>query len=70
MKLIKTKIKNCYLIQLDKFKDKRGFFTRAFCKNVFDKENISNNFSKIIFSFSKKKGTIRGLHFQIKPFEK
>ena len=69
MKLIKTKIKNCYLIQLDKFKDKRGFFTRAFCKNVFDKENISNNISQINFSFSKKKGTIRGLHFQIKPFE-
>ena len=38
MKLVKTKIKDCYLIKLDKFNDKRGFFTRAFCKKVFNQK--------------------------------
>ena len=30
MDLIKTKIKDCHLIKLDKFNDDRGFFSRAF----------------------------------------
>jgi dTDP-4-dehydrorhamnose 3,5-epimerase len=69
MNLIKTKIKDCYLIKLDKFNDERGFFSRAFCKKVFVKKKILNNIRQINFSFSKKKGTIRGLHYQKKPFQ-
>ncbi len=69
MKLIKTKIKDCYLIKLDKFKDKRGFFTRAFCRKVFKSNKVSNKITQVNFSFSKKKGTVRGLHFQKKPFQ-
>ena len=69
MELINNKIKDCYLIKLDKFNDDRGFFTRAFCKKNFDKKKILNNIKQINFSFSKKKGTIRGLHYQKKPFQ-
>jgi len=69
MNLIKTKIQDCYLIKLDKFKDDRGFFSRAFCKNIFAKKKILNNIKQINFSFSKKKGTVRGLHLQKKPFQ-
>ena len=69
MKLVKTKIKDCYLIKLDKFNDKRGFFTRAFCKKVFNQNKVSDKIIQINFSFSKKKGTVRGLHFQKKPFQ-
>ena len=69
MKLINTKIKNCYLIKLDKFNDERGFFTRAFCKKIFKKNKILNNISQINFSYSKKKGTVRGLHLQKIPFK-
>ncbi len=69
MKLIKTKIKDCYIIKLNKFNDQRGYFTRAFCKKIFKNKNINNNIFQINFSYSKKKGTLRGLHFQKKPFE-
>ena len=69
MDLIKTDIKDCYLVKLNKFEDERGFFVRAFCKNIFKKKKILNKIKQINFSFSKKKGTIRGLHLQKKPFE-
>ena len=69
MNLIKTKIEDCYLIRLDKFKDDRGFFSRAFCKKIFAKKKILNSIKQINFSFSKKKGTVRGLHLQKKPFQ-
>tara|TARA_B100000686_G_C16759582_1_gene957799 strand:+ start:545 stop:1075 length:531 start_codon:yes stop_codon:yes gene_type:complete len=69
MQLINTKIKNCYLIKLDKFNDERGFFSRAFCKKIFKKKKILNNISQINFSYSKKKGTVRGLHLQKIPFQ-
>ena len=69
MNLIKTNIKDCYIIKLDKFNDDRGFFTRAFCKKIFNKNKILNNISQINFSFSKKRGTIRGLHLQKPPFQ-
>ena len=38
MDLIKTDIKDCYLVKLNKFEDERGFFVRAFCKNIFKKK--------------------------------
>tara|TARA_A100001011_G_C14297263_1_gene839035 strand:+ start:2251 stop:2778 length:528 start_codon:yes stop_codon:yes gene_type:complete len=69
VKLIKTKIKDCYLIKLNKFNDERGYFTRAFCKKIFKDNSIKNNIFQINFSHSKKKGTIRGLHFQKEPFQ-
>ncbi len=69
MKLIKTKIKDCYIIKLNKFNDQRGYFTRAFCKKIFKNNYLNNNIFQINFSYSKKKGTLRGLHYQKKPFE-
>jgi len=69
MHLKKTKIKNCFLIELEKFQDHRGYFARAFCKKHFKQKNILNNLKQINFSFSKKIGTVRGLHFQKKPYE-
>ena len=48
--------------------DERGWFLRSFCKNEF--KNINKNLSwvQLNHSFTKKKGSIRGLHYQNKPF--
>ena len=61
-------IKDSYLIYLEKKIDKRGFFARAYCKEFLEKK-LSKQISQINFSFSKKKGTTRGLHYQSKPFQ-
>ena len=62
--LKKTELEGVYLIKLDKKEDQRGYFQRLFCKKIFNKLNISKKIVQINESFSKKKGTVRGLHFQ------
>ncbi len=66
MKIYKNKIKGSFTIYPDVIKDVRGYFTRIFCsKEIKKKFKIVQSNS----SFSKKKGTMRGLHYQTKPFE-
>ena len=67
MKISKTFIEDLLVIEPQLFKDERGFFCESYNKNNLDK--ISN----IIFlqdNESKSyKGVVRGLHFQLPPFE-
>ena len=46
-------------------KDKRGFFSKLLSKN---KKMLKKNIQEINLSFNKK-GTIRGLHFQIGKYK-
>ena len=64
MKIIKTKIKNLFIIKPKIYLDKRGFFFESYVKNKYYK------FSKKLFcqdnlSLSKK-NVLRGIHFQWK----
>lgn len=60
----KTDLIDSYEIIFEKNEDQRGFFSRIFCKDIMSKYNIEKNISQINNSFSKKKGTLRGFHFQ------
>lgn len=69
MKITETKIIGCYIIQWDKFNDRRGYFQVPFNSEEF-KEKTGTEFNLIQEneSFSKK-NVVRGLHFQKPPFE-
>ena len=56
------------LIKTNKFEDDRGYFSEAFNLREIRKVGINSNFIQDNISFSKNKGTIRGLHFQKEPF--
>jgi dTDP-4-dehydrorhamnose 3,5-epimerase len=58
--MIKTKFKDVKIIKLKKNFDKRGFFSEIF--NLKDKLNFK--IKQINLSYSKKKNTFRGLHYQ------
>ena len=58
-----------FLLKPKKFYDKRGFFSELYNKNSLKKLKIKDIFVQDNYSFSKKKGIIRGLHFQKPPFE-
>ncbi|MDR3112972.1 MAG: dTDP-4-dehydrorhamnose 3,5-epimerase family protein [Endomicrobium sp.] len=64
MKFTSLKIKGSFLIELDKHWDKRGIFTRFFCKEEFSQAGIKFNPVQSNISLNYKKGTLRGLHFQ------
>jgi len=56
------------LIKLKKFKDQRGYFMENYNYKTFKKIGINEIFCQDNESLSKRKGTIRGLHFQKPPF--
>lgn len=68
MKIETTTIPGVLLVEPKFFGDERGWFTETYSQQVlkeagFDKEFVQDN-----HSYSKLKGTIRGLHFQTNPF--
>ena len=63
----KTKINGVYIIKPELKIDERGYFTRIFCKEEFLKIGLDFNIVQINQSLTKKKGTIRGMHFQQEP---
>lgn len=69
MKFTQTKLQGAYIIDLEKKEDNRGFFARIFCMDEFSKEGIDIRVVQGNTSFSKSKGTLRGMHFQTKPYE-
>ena len=64
-----TKLKGAFFVELEKLGDDRGFFSRTWCQQEFRQAGLNSNMAQISISFSKKKGTLRGLHFQLPPFE-
>lgn len=69
MNFIKTKIKGCFEIEPKLIGDERGFFYRSMCANELKKANILKPIVQINTSFSSVKGTLRGMHYQKKPYQ-
>ena len=67
MKFFETTIPGSYVIDLEKIEDSRGFFSRLYCSNEFKRLDLQNNFKQVNNSYSEYEGTLRGIHFQIKP---
>lgn len=67
MEFQKTKIEGVWIIDTNPFRDERGFFTRVFCVDEFAQNGIKFNIVQVNRSFTKEKGAIRGLHFQLPP---
>lgn len=69
MKFIETPLKGAFIIDLDPVEDERGFFARAGCRREFEAHGLTFQFVQCNISFNRKKGTLRGMHYQIKPHE-
>ena len=61
------KLINFKLIVNKKHKDNRGDFHRFFCEDVSKALNLNSKISQVSISNNLKKGTIRGLHYQLSP---
>ena len=67
MNFIEGKLKGIYIVELKPIIDTRGFFMRTYDKKIFNENNIDRQWLQENHSRSEKKGTIRGLHFQMPP---
>jgi dTDP-4-dehydrorhamnose 3,5-epimerase len=63
-----TKLKGAYTIEIEKKEDERGFFARIWDKDELKSHGLNNNLVQASISFSKIKGTLRGLHYQKHPY--
>lgn len=64
-----TRLKGAYIIELEPLEDERGFFARSFCRQEFEKYALKTCIVQCNVSFNKKKGTLRGMHYQVPPHE-
>lgn len=64
MELIKTAIADVFVIEPKVFGDHRGWFEESWSGRVFEEMGLHYDFVQDNHSFSAKKGTLRGLHFQ------
>ena len=63
------KLKSAFLIKFKKIEDERGFFARSWCVREAEKQGLKRNMVQANISFNKKKGTLRGMHYQNEPFQ-
>ncbi len=64
-----SELKGAYVITLEAHEDDRGTFSRIYCEETFKTQGIYFHLSQINLSMNKRKGTLRGMHYQSKPFE-
>lgn len=55
------------MLSLERLEDERGFFARTFCQREFTARGMSPAVSQCNLSWNRKRGTLRGLHFQAAP---
>ena len=64
-----TKLKGAFIIELQRLEDERGFFARSWCQREFEAHGLNPRLVQCNISFNSKKGTLRGMHYQVKSFE-
>ena len=69
MVITETELKGAFVIDLEPFEDVRGFFARAWSDWEFEAAGLNARFVESNISFNEKKGTLRGMHFQLPPYD-
>src|SRR5262245_48904903 len=62
-----TGLRGAFVLSLELREDNRGFFARAFCQREFREHGLKAVIAQTNLGFTRKKGTVRGLHFQYPP---
>lgn len=67
MKKIETRLPGVYILEPQVFGDQRGYFMETYSTRAFAELGITNTFVQDNQSFTARKGTLRGIHFQNDP---
>jgi len=69
MKFTPTKIPGVWIVELERHADERGWFARTWCAEEFRQHGLNPNLSQCSASFNRRRGTLRGMHWQAAPHE-
>jgi dTDP-4-dehydrorhamnose 3,5-epimerase len=64
-----TKLPGAFAIDLVIKEDDRGFFARTWCRDEFERRGLNYSLVQCNTSYNRKKGTLRGLHYQSAPHQ-
>jgi dTDP-4-dehydrorhamnose 3,5-epimerase len=64
-----TNIPGVFEIRLELKPDERGFFARSWCQKEFESHGLIPKLVQCNLSFNTRKGTLRGMHYQVAPYQ-
>lgn len=64
-----TKLQGVFLIRPELKLDERGFFARTWCAKEFQEHGLPTTLVQCSVSYNRRKGTLRGIHFQRSPHQ-
>jgi dTDP-4-dehydrorhamnose 3,5-epimerase len=64
-----TSIDGAFLIRPEPVEDERGFFARTFCVRELAEHGLDPQVVQRSVSYNKRRGTLRGMHYQVAPHE-
>jgi len=67
MRFVATTFSDAWLLEPEPIRDERGYFARTFCMRAFAERGLETKFVQHSRSYSAKKGTLRGMHYQTPP---
>jgi dTDP-4-dehydrorhamnose 3,5-epimerase len=67
MNFTETRLAGAYVVDILANHDMRGFFARTFCRDDFVRHGLSAEFAQCSTSFTRWRGTLRGMHYQADP---
>ena len=67
MKFTPARLPDVWVIDLELRTDERGFFARTYCDEEFASHGLNTRWPQANTSFTRRRGLIRGLHFQAEP---
>jgi dTDP-4-dehydrorhamnose 3,5-epimerase len=67
VRFIPTELIGPMVVELEPRSDSRGFFARSFCAREFADHGLRTSFVQCNVSRNHRRGTLRGLHYQLPP---
>ena len=67
MIFIEAPLPGVHVIDIERNEDERGFFARSWCRDEFETRGLNGNAAQCNISFNRRRGTLRGLHYQTPP---
>jgi dTDP-4-dehydrorhamnose 3,5-epimerase len=68
MVFVETKLPGVHIIEIEEREDERGFFARTYCQHEYEAHGLNPRVAQCSISFNKRKGTLRGVHYQMAPY--
>ncbi|MBF0308687.1 MAG: dTDP-4-dehydrorhamnose 3,5-epimerase [Magnetococcales bacterium] len=67
MIFLPTPLPGVWRVELEPLEDERGLFARSWCRQAFLERGLSGDLVQCNLSWNRKRGTLRGLHWQEAP---